>query len=547
MFTIGGAVGHRFGESMSLDFPNNDGEALPLESSRETKSRLPISETQPPAPKRNNFRSILDHSPDIILRLSHAGCLLYANSRSEEILGTRPDLLIGKSCRELGLPEAMCEFWKKLIESAINSRTAIERDFTMQSPQGFRHYEVRACLEAEDSFDATSVIAIVRDATRHRMLDHEIAEAGQRLLYHMNNSPLAVFEFDMQGHCLSWNHKAEEFFGPPKLGASHQLQSILPLVYPEDRDRFQQIHDQVSGCKQMSAFASARFIHRNGTVAHGEWYLSGLNDGHGQCNSILCFLSDLTDRENAQQELLRIKQDLEEIVATRTSTLRRINDDLQNEITIRKHLERELVKVSEREHRRLGHDLHDGICQELSGIFYSIQAIAKRLTKSSPVQSMLDSIVKAISRSIQHTRLLSRGLAPVELDGGDLASALAELAADTQALFEIVCEFECDEAEGKFDADTCTHLFRITQESIQNAIKHGKANRIRIGLHSKKREGILTITDNGTGIDNKNTVKGEGNGMGLTIMKHRAALINGVVTVNSHNGSGTSVHCVFKI
>jgi signal transduction histidine kinase len=67
-----------------------------------------------------------------------------------------------------------------------------------------------------------------------------------------------------------------------------------------------------------------------------------------------------------------------------------------------------------------------------------------------------------------------------------------------------------------------------------------------VSLHFKKREGILTITDNGFGIENKNSSKGEGNGMGLTIMKHRAAIIRGTVCINSHNGSGTCVHCVFK-
>ena len=84
-------------------------------------------------------------------------------------------------------------------------------------------------------------------------------------------------------------------------------------------------------------------------------------------------INDVSDREKVEQALLRNQQDLEEMVLSRTTTLRHINEELGNEISTRKHLERELVKVSEREHRRLGHDLHDGICQELAGIFYSIE------------------------------------------------------------------------------------------------------------------------------------------------------------------------------
>jgi signal transduction histidine kinase len=281
-------------------------------------------------------------------------------------------------------------------------------------------------------------------------------------------------------------------------------------------------------------------------VSHGEWYLSGLVDENVSCRSILCFLNDVSVRDKAEQALLRSKEDLEEMVVSRTTTLRRINEDLGNEISTRKHLERELVKVSEREHRRLGHDLHDGICQELAGIFYSIQAIAKRLGKSSPVQTSLHAIVQAVQRSIHHTRLLSRGLAPIELENGELPTALEQLVADTASLFEVDCEFECPEPSTKFSPEVSSNLFRITQEAIQNAIKHGKATHIRVALHFKKREGILTITDNGSGIENKNSSKGEGNGMGLTIMKHRAGIIRGTVCINSHNGSGTSVHCVFK-
>jgi PAS domain S-box-containing protein len=362
----------------------------------------------------------------------------------------------------------------------------------------------------------------------------------------MNNSPLAVIEFDSEGHCLSWNHKAEEFFGPPKFRDGQPLTGPMPLVYPEDRERFQEAYESVANCTQMSGFVTTRFIHRNGNVSHGEWYLSGLVDENVSCRSILCFLNDVSVRDKAEQALLRSKEDLEEMVVSRTTTLRRINEDLGNEISTRKHLERELVKVSEREHRRLGHDLHDGICQELAGIFYSIQAIAKRLGKSSPVQASLHAIVQAVQRSIHHTRLLSRGLAPIELENGELPTALEQLVADTASLFEVDCQFECPEPSTKFSSEVSSNLFRITQEAIQNAIKHGHATRIRVALHFKKREGMLTITDNGSGIENKNSVKGEGNGMGLTIMRHRAALIHGSVSINSHNGSGTSVHCVFK-
>lgn len=496
---------------------------------------------------REILSSMLEHSPDIHLRADSQGRLMYANARSEVLFGVKPQFLLGRSFRHLGLPEAFCHFWENLIDRTLEARTPLERDFSFQTHDGIRHFQVRATPEALESDASDTVIATIRESTRQRSQDSEMVNAGQRLLYHMNNSPLAVMEFDAQGRCLAWNHRAEEIFGQPRHQGGEPLTNCLPLIYPEDRAHFQAIHDKLHNGRQASAFAAARFIHRNGAVAHGEWYLSSLLDEEGACRSILCFLNDVTDRENAEQQLLRMNVDLEKIILTRTETLRRINDDLQQEIVIRKRLEGELVQISEREHRRLGHDLHDGLCQELAGIHFSVQAIQKRLNKRSAVQGHFTAIIEAIRRSIEHTRRLSRGLAPMELENGDLLSALTELAADTESLFQIECAFEPASCEARFDFHICSNLYRIAQEAIQNAIKHGKASRIRIALDCRDHEGVMTITDNGNGIDKTKPSDAEGNGMGLSIMKHRAELIRGTCTVLSHNGGGTRVHCVFQI
>ena len=204
-----------------------------------------------------------------------------------------------------------------------------------------------------------------------------------------------------------------------------------------------------------------------------------------------------------------------------------------------------LLSISEREHRRLGHDLHDGICQELAGIHFAVEAIMKQVPKDSPVRRQLKSIAEAVHRATHHTRLLSRGLAPIELENGNLIFALEELAADIQSLFQIDCVLESHAGASTFDPHICSNLYRIAQEAVQNAIKHGKASKIRIGLDCRKSEGFLTITDNGNGIHSRSDA--EGNGMGLTIMKHRAELIRGSVKLLSHDGGGTLVHCFFRL
>lgn len=523
----------------STVLPFKNGTGLAASQSDGNKQNDPLS-----IPTRELFRSIAENSPDIILCIESTGRLVFANACSESLFGIKPEFLIGKNLSEIGLPDSLCAFWKKLLTSAMDAIDPIERDFILNSPIGIRHYEVRAIPGLGSGGDDSLVITTIREATRRRLRDSEVVEIGQRLLYHTNNSPLAIVEFSSLGRCLSWNHKAEEFFGQPQHECGKPLASCLPLIYPEDRARFQEIHDRLQGAKQASAFVSARFMHRNGSVAHGEWYLSALLDDNGDCRSILCFLNDVTDREKAEQALIRANEEQEQILLTRTKMLRRINDELQQEISARKGLELELIRISEREHRRLGHDLHDGICQELAGIHFSVQAIAKRL--GAPVLKQLEAIVEAIHRTMKHTRLLSKGLAPVELESGDLAMALEDLAADTKALFQVDCAFESHAVPESFPPEICSNLYRIAQEAIQNAIKHGKASRIQVALDCRNRQGVMTITDNGNGMDSKKTSDAEGNGMGLHIMKHRAELIHGSVSVLAHNGGGTMVHCVFQ-
>ena len=194
--------------------------------------------------------------------------------------------------------------------------------------------------------------------------------------------------------------------------------------------------------------------------------------------------------------------------------------------------ERELVMMSEREHRRIGHDLHDGICQELGALHFALEAAKRLAGPSSRLIQQLEVISQGVHRAIHHTRLIARGIAPFELEDGDLAGALRELTENTGALHEIDCSLETLGPIVDFEPEAATHLFRIAQEAIQNALRHGAATRIEIALDFTGREPLLTVTDNGTGLPDSAT----GNppsGMGWKIMRYRANLIGGTVQVSS--------------
>jgi two-component system CheB/CheR fusion protein len=138
------------------------------------------------------------------------------------------------------------------------------------------------------------------------------------------------------------------------------------------------------------------------------------------------------------------------------------------------------------------------------------------------------------------TRELARGLSPVRLEAEGLADALRELAAGTRKVFRCDCRFRCHPPVLVSNHTVATHLYRIAQEAVSNALRHGKARRIDISLAAKGHSVILAVNDNGRGIPGKLPKR---TGMGLRIMRYRAEVIGGALKVEPSARGGTRVVC----
>jgi two-component system, LuxR family, sensor kinase FixL len=224
---------------------------------------------------------------------------------------------------------------------------------------------------------------------------------------------------------------------------------------------------------------------------------------------------------------------------------RRLFTGFVRDITERKRLEQEILEISNREQRRIGQDLHDGLCQELAGIEIMAQVLEQDLSKKSlPRATQAGKIAEHVRQAISHTRMLARGLSPVEVEANGLMSALHELAKSAQSLFRITCEFECPLPVLVRDNAAATHLYRIAQEALNNAIKHGRASHVTIKLLTDGTLARLSVVNNGA---NFQPPKPNHTGIGLRIMKYRADVIGGSLVVAAAPGGGTSVSCAFPL
>jgi PAS domain S-box-containing protein len=218
-------------------------------------------------------------------------------------------------------------------------------------------------------------------------------------------------------------------------------------------------------------------------------------------------------------------------------------EGIGRDITERKRLERELLEISNREQRRIGHDLHDGVCQQLVGISYLTESLADRLQEKGAAESVeVERINYLLNNALLQTRGVARGLFPVRLEENGLVSALEELAANASQLFQLECRFVCEHPPAFVENTIALHVYYIVQEAIANAAKHGKAKSVVITLDPVNDRFALMVKDDGAGFSSNGT---RHSGMGLRIMDYRARVIGATLEVKSRLGAGTQLTCIF--
>lgn len=263
----------------------------------------------------------------------------------------------------------------------------------------------------------------------------------------------------------------------------------------------------------------------------------------------------LTDGEplgievGGEDELSQIDRALRDAHATihqQAADLQARADLLAEKNEERSRLQQEIIQISEREQQRIGQDLHDDVCQRLAAVKMKIQDHEEKLAETAPLLLQdAGTIATDLAGAIHITRMLARGLSPVAIGSGGLDAALKGLARAAGDMFGITCEFVTDEQTPPLDHDTAHQLYRIAQECVANAAKHAKARLIHISLRSSAQGLVLRVRNDGSPMPPD---AHPGDGMGMTIMRHRAASIGASIQFETEPPDGsTAVECVLRV
>ena len=212
------------------------------------------------------------------------------------------------------------------------------------------------------------------------------------------------------------------------------------------------------------------------------------------------------------------------------------------DLSTQQKLQREILAIPAREQQRIGEELHDGLGQQLTGLSMLAQSLLNKASK--PEHELASQLASGLHEALTQVRKLARGLMPIQIYADGFRISLQEITESIEQQSNIPIKLQIDDVVLLFDDDTATHLYRIVQESLNNAVKHAEASRINVSLKVEQDHGVLEIIDNGVGLPLDIEDK---SGLGLNIMKHRCGLFDGEITINPAGERGTKVCCRFPI
>ncbi len=355
----------------------------------------------------------------------------------------------------------------------------------------------------EDCGEVLGTLSSGLDITDYEESEAALRESEARFRAILGTTVDAIITADEQGRIESFNAAAEAMFGYRKSQViGRNLSVLMPPPYSEQHDDYMRSYLTTGKKKVIGVGREVTGRRRNGTT----------------------FPLDLSVSEF--------------VVGGRrtfTGVLRDISD--------RRMLEQEVLRISEEERERIGRDLHDGLGSLLSGTAMGVGALVQRVRRGGEVDADdLEKIAQMIEEGLQQARALSRGLNPVCLESEGLLAALREMTGNVRTVSKVTCTLDVDAPLPPIGPSVATQLYRVAQEAVNNAVKHAKATRIAVELSTSDDQLKLTVRDDGRGMSDVR----EAGGMGMHIMPYRARLINGRFSVDGANG-GTTVTCLVPL
>jgi PAS domain S-box-containing protein len=437
--------------------------------------------------------TIAQTSADWLLLVDMSQKILFIN---RALRGMEPEQIIGRKIGDASQPGAS-EYMTNLVGEVLSKGVPRDIEQVYHDPErGRRVFELRLRPVKEGNRIAGAVINAT-EITRRREAD-ELRETQARMLETLSE---AVAMVQPNGIIRLANASFDRLFGFAAGGAvGTSLAQLIQVVGEEETSVVARL------LREAAAHPATTRAERECMRCDGEVFTASVAAAGIQLAAGANWLVTFTD------------------------------------VTERKRMEREILEIANREQLRIGSDLHDGLGQDLTGIALMLRGVAVQLRKEdSTVQSEVEEVISLVNGAIENTRSLARGLSPVGADRGGLISALEAMASHSMERYGVRTLLTTHLTEPlRLDDARASHLYRIAQEALTNAVRHGRVSEVEIELATGGGQLTLMIRDDGRGLQVPISRR---DGMGLKLMRYRAQMVEGTLEVANHPNGGLMVRC----
>lgn len=337
-----------------------------------------------------------------------------------------------------------------------------------------------------------------------RTREQAAVDALLRLAAVVDSSDEAIVAKSLDGLIQSWNPAAEHIFG---FTAEEAIGQPVTMLIPwERRDEEQQILEKLKHGEQVH-LETIRLT-KAGERINASLTVTPVRDAAGRLIGATKLLRDISDQKRAHQALSR--------------------------------LSRKLITAQEEERARIARELHDDICQRLTVVAIGLAGVADSSPGSVSVSTRAGELQRQVSEIARDVQALSHELHSSKLALLGIAASVRLFCEDFARQRDVRVAVETSELTRQLASTISLTLFRILQEALHNAVKHGRARRCRVKLQQADGWIHLTIEDDGVGFDVEAARRGHG--FGLISMEERTSLVDGVLSITSEPTRGTSIH-----
>lgn len=501
---------------------------------------------------RARYLDLYESAPVGYCSINETGLVLEANLAISALLGVSRDEILSRPLSRVIVKEDVNTF-HLLRKQVIKTGKKQDCELRMSRCGGKAFWAHLTCSIAQNKSPLLHVVLIDIAARKEfeaksLHLQETLAQEKERLAALINSVPDEIWFADNHGQFKLVNPSGRSEF---KLQGKtpvdiRKLAGRLEVFRPDGSLRPVEEAPPLRALKGETLRNQDEMVRTpaTGDMRYRQVSSSPVKDATGQIVGSVSVVRDVTEQKLIEHKVRCLNLELEAQVAERTAALQGTVAELKAEIAERRRLEREILKISDHEQSRIGRDLHDGACQGLAGIAVLAEVVTRDLDRENPqAAAKVLKISKLARQSLDEIRHLAAGLLSVKIDQHGLDWALRDLAVETSARNSVRCVFTARGPIPIADSNAAVQLFRIAQEAVSNALRHGRAQNVTIELAESNGTVSLVIRDDGVGLPRRR----KKDGLGLHSMQYRAKVLGGSLEVRPGAKAGTAVVCSFPV